>query len=161
VMGSRPIADDLWGMEPAPPAANPATSPGRELHKAAWRPADLAYAQLAREIPGLRVSRYFARQGTRKVESDLVHAEMTEALTRLTAELDAQGYCATLVVRGGLWRPSVVVRNPAVAVRTTEIIAESGWFWWPMAYRLCEVGEAARAAGRIIHVLCLGSASGD
>jgi hypothetical protein len=53
-----------------------------------------------------------------------------------------------------------VVRNSAVAVRTTEIIAESGWFWWPMAYRLCEMGEAARAAGRIIHVLCLGSASG-
>jgi hypothetical protein len=141
------------------------TGPGDELvtpgagdpHAAAWRPADLAYAQLARQVRGLRVSRYFARQGTYKVESRQAHAEMTGALARLAQELATRGYIATVIARGGLWRPSLVVRNPAVAIRTSEIVAESGWFWWPIAHRLCPVTEPARAAQMIISVLRLGA----
>jgi hypothetical protein len=131
-----------------------------ELHDAAWRPADLAYAQLARGTQGLRVSRYFTRQGTRTVEGEHVLAEMTDALTRLAGELTARGYEAILVVRGGLWRPSAVVRNPAVAVRTTEITAESGLFWWPGAYRLGEMTDPGAAARTIISVLRLGPEPG-
>src|SRR5580700_10879093 len=100
-------------------------APGSELHDAAWRAADLAYAQLELEIPSLRVSRYFNRQTTRKVENEQAVMEMTGTLARLAAELTPRGYEASLVVRGGLWRPSLVIRNPAVAVHTTEIIAES------------------------------------
>jgi hypothetical protein len=90
------------------------------------------------------------------VESGQELAEMTDALARLGGELIALGYAATLAVRDGLWRPSLVVRNPAVAVRTTEIVAESGWFWWPGAYRLGPVADHAGAARTIISVLHLG-----
>lgn len=160
-MGSALAADDLGRMDSASPITGRTRLPGSELHDAAWRPADLAYAELARGIRRLRVSRYFARQGTRKVENERTRAEMTEALTSLAAELSACGYHATLVVRDGLWRPSLVVRNPAVAIRTTEITAESGWFWWPLAYRLGQTAEPVQAARRIIHVLHLGPESGD
>jgi hypothetical protein len=142
-------------------AAGLVRAPGSELHDAAWRAADLAYAQLELEIPSLRVSRYFNRQTTRKVENEQAVMEMTGTLARLAAELTPRGYEASLVVRGGLWRPSLVIRNPAVAVHTTEIIAESDWFWWPMAYRLCQVADAAGAARTIINVLCLGAERGD
>jgi hypothetical protein len=66
---------------------------------------------------------------------------------------DAELVVAELVIpRGGLWQPSLVVSNPAVAARTSEIIAESGWFWWD-ARRLCEITCAERAARLIISVL--------
>lgn len=147
-------------MESAPSTAGQERLPGTEIHDAAWQPADLAYAQLIRAIPSLRVSRYFARQRTGQVESEQALAEMTDALTHLAAELPTRGYEAILVVRGGLWRPSLVVRNPAVAVRTSEITVGSGWFWWPMAYRVCQPADPARAARLIIDVLRLGPGRG-
>jgi hypothetical protein len=134
------------------------TVPGRALQNSAWREADLMHAQLRREIPNLRVSYYMARQGTRQVESGEIIETMTEELARLSVELTAGGYRATPIVRGGLWRPSLVVGNPTVAVRTSEIIAESGWFWWPGGRRVGETAGAAHAARLIIQVL--GCASG-
>jgi hypothetical protein len=109
----------------------------------------------------MRVSRYFTRQPTRKVESEQDRAEMTGTLARLGGELTALGYAATLVVPARLCRPSLVVRNLAVAVRTTEIIAESGSFWWPGAYRLCQVTDPAGAARRIMSILRLGPSLGE
>jgi hypothetical protein len=131
-----------------------------DVHRAAWRPADRAYAQLAREIPELRISRYFARQSTGRAENEQAHREMTAALGRLERELAARGYVVALVARSGLWRPSLVVRNPQIAIRTTEISAESGWFWWPDAYRLCPVTDPVRAARLIIDILRLGPGPG-
>jgi len=129
------------------------TVPGRALQDAAWREADLMHAQLRREIPGLRADSYLARQGTRRVETTQVAWAMGHALAGLCGELAARSYRATLITRGGRWRPSLVVSNPETAIRTTEIIAESGWYWWPAARRLCQDSDLARAARLIIHVL--------
>lgn len=81
------------------------------------------YAQLIDEIPNLRVSPYMKRQGTREVATKEAVEAMTAALARLSGQLEARDYPATLIQRGGLWRPSLVVSNPVVAVRTSEIIA--------------------------------------
>jgi hypothetical protein len=78
---------------------------------------------------------------------------MEHALPRLSGELTARGYRATLITCGGRWRPSLVVSNPEAAIRTSEIIAESEWYWWPGARRLCEVTDPARAARLIAHAL--------
>jgi hypothetical protein len=131
------------------------------VHAAAWRSAKRAYDRLAREIPGLRASRYFTPQPTRRVETEQDLAAMTGALTRLAAEVAAPACEVTLIVRGGLWRPSLVIRNRAVAVRTTEITADADWFWWPMGHRLCAVADPAGAARTIMSILRLGPEGGD
>jgi hypothetical protein len=129
------------------------TAAARALRDAAWREADLMQKQLRREIPGLRADSYMVRQGNRWVESTQVAEAMERALAGLSRELVARGSRATLLARGGRWRPSLVVSNPEAVVRTSEIIAESGWYWWPGGRGLSDVTEQARAARLIVHAL--------
>lgn len=125
----------------------------RAAQDAAWREADLMFRRLRREVPGLRVPYFLARQNCHVLENSRVAEAMAEELAGLAEALTARGYRAALIGRGGRWRPSLVVSHGEQALRTSEIIVESGWYWWPGARRVCAAGDTARAAGLIVHVL--------
>jgi hypothetical protein len=86
------------------------------------------------------------------VQSQPGNDDDAAALEKLGVELGGRGFQCRLV-QPAPELPWLEVTNPRAAVLSERILAQSGWFWWPWAERLAEVGDVVGAAARIARVL--------